>query len=697
MIMKVAGFVVLLAVAGGCGDDDAMDAGLDVGSDAVTDSSPDTTVLSDTGPDAVTPPSTAAITFPPRMSAVAADSIVVTGVSQDDDGIAAVRINGVEATSTDGFGTWEAAVSLSPGDNALLLSVEDTLGNVTDLPASTTVVRRMWFDNLQGIDAVDSERVLLLDIAPNAIIDYSLATGDHSVLSGAGVPDATDEFVLARSIQLELGRNRLLVVDRDRPGVLAVDLATGARTVVSDNTTPAGGPQFVGPTASALAGTFLYVLDDGRLLEIDTETGTRRLVSGAGVPDDENLFDTAWSLAIDETGLRALVAQRDPANILAVDLVDGSRTLFSDNASPAGMPEFRQPSALEIVGDELYATSVTSVLSAALASGVRTEVSTRQQPLRFSQALDMTVSGSQLLLADRPRGRIVSVALADGAQSVVGGNPFPHDVEATTIDFPLGAEPGPDGRVFYSDAGTEIHVIEPSGARAVLTDLASDAMPPDSLGPPRWDDVAGRLLVADFSTGRLFAIDVTDGSHSVAYTHASSFNVFELDSPSGRIFLLDDADALQQVMLDSGTVTFVGDAASPGVGWTRPRDLAWDAPRDRLLVVSHINDAVVAIDPATGARSLVDEDTVDSPMNNPVSIVVDGDDAYILGQIPAAIWRLDLSTGERVMLSGEDDGGPFGPEYVRLDALGTLWVTATNGIIRAVSTNHGAHVVVARR
>lgn len=76
-------------------------------------------------------PPTAQIQFPPPQSLTEADSITVRGTASDPEGaeITVVRINGIDATTTDEFATWSVDVPLTPGTNMLTVETGDIAQN----------------------------------------------------------------------------------------------------------------------------------------------------------------------------------------------------------------------------------------------------------------------------------------------------------------------------------------------------------------------------------------------------------------------------------------------------------------------------------------------------------------------------------------------------------------------------------------
>src|SRR5262245_48445263 len=79
------------------------------------------------------------LTFPPPASSTEQESIMVSGTASDPSGVAEVRVNGVLASTSDGFATWQASVPLALGRNTLTVAASDARGN-SDARAAGAVI-----------------------------------------------------------------------------------------------------------------------------------------------------------------------------------------------------------------------------------------------------------------------------------------------------------------------------------------------------------------------------------------------------------------------------------------------------------------------------------------------------------------------------------------------------------------------------
>jgi DNA-binding beta-propeller fold protein YncE len=92
----------------------------------------------------------------------------------------------------------------------------------------------------------------VLDENLQAVVTVDLMTGARTILSDATTPDTVNPFTRVFNIVVDSANNRALVLDSNLPGVVAVDLASGARTIVSDASGPGAVNSFQMPVGIAL-------------------------------------------------------------------------------------------------------------------------------------------------------------------------------------------------------------------------------------------------------------------------------------------------------------------------------------------------------------------------------------------------------------------------------------------------------------
>lgn len=212
-----------------------------------------------------------------------------------------------------------------------------------------------------GISLDSSGHLLVTDPAAfddlgGGVIVLDPVTGQRTTLSANGQPVGVPNFVEPEGLTIDTGGD-LLVADQDAfgggGGVIRVDRQTGERSVVSSNQHPFGGPQFSDPSSVRLDENGDLIVADwagfggaGQILRVDIATGARTVISandapagspefvdpvGAGLGADGRLIVSDFSAFADHSG-----------GILRVDPVTGARTTLSSNAEQDG-PDLVDP------------------------------------------------------------------------------------------------------------------------------------------------------------------------------------------------------------------------------------------------------------------------------------------------------------------------------------------------------------------
>jgi hypothetical protein len=615
-------------------------------------------------------PPTVKVTFPPPSSLTDTPMITIRGTADDVDDVAVVRVNGVTAQSDDGFATWEATVPLVHGPNTIVVATEDEFAAVDDTAAELTVVLSANVMDSPTAVVADpaNDRALVFDRQLDALVAVSYATGERTIVSD----DATGEgpgLQDPAAAALDEANSRVLVLDG--ASLLAVDLATGDRTVIADAATGVG-DALVDPFDIALdvAGNRALVLDVDltdilnpvtTLYAVALDTGDRTvIVRGAGGSGPELVDPTA--LAIDPANNRALVAFRDTTDganivraIMAVALDTGDRTVISTNANvdqgrllgdPVAMvlDDTATPGRLLVLDGGLDA-----VLAVELDTGNRTVVAEdRVTPgqdfsVPDALALDKAEDGTRALVVDSGLDMVIAVALDDGARTVISG-------------FNVG-----EGPLFQQPVAVVVDERSGPAGFALVVDRQQNALISVDLATSGRKEVSGDEAGggAGFEDPQALSLDVETGVYGQIET-------------VGKVVVADPgAAALVSVDPVSGArVVLSGGPAGAGPAFGAPRGVAFD-PGDaaaslpsRFLVVDEQLNALVAVDPTSGDRTIVsDAATGTGPeLGAPQAVTLELDAegptgrALVVTETPAALIAVDLATGDREELSGPNKG-----------------------------------------
>ena len=327
-----------------------------------------------------------AIVFPPS-GATASATIVVRGTATHDGPISGVSVNGIAATSRDGYASWRVEVPLDEGDNAIDARMQTDDGEIANEDAvvvtrfadEAAIVRGAGFafgdTDLRGMDVdVDAGTTHSVDSIYDGALQVELASGDRSWTTCSESTPACEgggegvEFTDPLDVAVVAARGQLLVADGD--ALFLVDLATKDRAVASN------GELGSGPTMMRAAGVaydadddVAYVLDweGAQVLAIAIATGDRTLVAS----DDVGSGVAVYGLGVIEGDFargRALVTRAYSNDLYTLDLTTGDREVLD-----GGGPALVEPSAIAVARelDTAFVKSDGMIVAVDLDSGAR--------------------------------------------------------------------------------------------------------------------------------------------------------------------------------------------------------------------------------------------------------------------------------------------------------------------------------------
>ena len=264
------------------------------------------------------------------------------------------------------------------------------------------------------------------------------------------------------------GNGDLLVTEQNGfgggGGVIRVNPVTGARTTVSENSNPPGGPSFVDPFGIALAANGDILVADqnafgggGGVIRVNPASGARTTVTENATPPGPPAFDAPWGI-IELANGDILVADAGAfgggGGIIRVNPATGARTTLSANGAPAGGPSFSDPIQLALAANgEVLVTDSSGggqVIGVDPATGARRTVSDNSNPPgdpTFTSPIGITLApDGNILVAgftnSATSGGVVRVSSATGARTTVSENQSPAGTP--TFASPLGIEVEPD-------------------------------------------------------------------------------------------------------------------------------------------------------------------------------------------------------------------------------------------------------------
>jgi hypothetical protein len=388
------------------------------------------------------------VSFPPAHSFSDADSLTVTGTATDArSDVASVKVNGVAATSTDGFATWQAAVPLTVGPNTLTVSAADSSGSEDPNAAEVEVTvaadvsgNAVTFGDGYAI-ALNGNLAYVVDFDADQLVEVNIDNGVSRIVSDSVIGNGPDIFG-PNGIALINGGTAALVSNFVPDEMLSVDLAGGHRAIVS-HANPSNDPKIspnvgAGPTLFGPSG--IGVINNSRVLvsnyaadeiiEVILQNGDRTILSADGTQGNGPPFSQPDGIAVGTSGL-AYVTDALEGAVFSVDMTTGNgtrgdRVILSGGAVGSG-PVFVRPVGI-ILDDANNRAIVTDydanlLLSVGMNNGNRSILSDANSNVGsgpafiFPAGIAFDVANNRAVVSG---GNLIVVELGSGDRVIVG-------------------------------------------------------------------------------------------------------------------------------------------------------------------------------------------------------------------------------------------------------------------------------------
>ncbi|MEO0461188.1 MAG: hypothetical protein AAF219_10120 [Myxococcota bacterium] len=507
------------------------------------------------------------------------------------------------------------------------------------------------------------DRALVADSELLAIVAVELASGDRSILSRGGQEPVGvgNAFGTLSDMALDTNHDRVLVADFVADAIVAVSLTSGDRSVLSQGGVRGAGPAFEAPAGIAIDTSsdraLVTDLRANRVVAVDLASGDRTEFATTQSLETEAgslvVLDAPRKIDIDVASRRAIV-QDDNADchcVTALDLATGTATLLAEGNSTPGLPE-----AEDFVVDPL---SQNIVFTTSRVDGERTS-----NLVEFNPRLD---GGNTTLIFDD-----------EGAGSV-GSGPLLGQFGDLTL--------GPDAQTLIVTAGSLFAVDVFSGDRSLISEVQVSGI--------KYVSETNRFVGADRDNNALVDIDVATGSTQILSQAGETstgdgeplFNTrrFEyLPGLSKFAVVASEADlsgnATQIVLVDETTgdrsvlsrgPARGGEPVGAGESFSAIRDLAFERDTRSLYVVDDNLNAVIEVNITNGDRSFISRTDGDEVLGNglrffsPGTAGLDSERQRLLvGDFDTAtnsrLFSVDLRTGDRSVFSGNTDEAEMG-------------------------------------
>jgi hypothetical protein len=606
------------------------------------------------GSDDPSPNGTARIVFPlTPTSATTAPIATIRGIAADPEGVAGVWINGIAATmkatassnrtllsklgSDEGEVEWSAEVELAVGENAVVISLEDESGEVTqDVDAATITyleVPTTFTLDPDGARLVGLSYTLTPSGYEQHLVEHNYNTLEQRVFTGFSTSfdyncfrRFEDDFIYLsfftgtwelRRFNLATEHDSLIVEFGDAewdPGAGFTPTPRVSGLVCSGNHTSAyvlanyTDENGAGHSGSAFAKSRVLEVDlASQVISILTETDT-------AAPSPRWI---AEKIALAEDTIVAMRELNPVAPLTSISLADGTRTDLAAGVLVGGM-------ALEpaLNTGRVYVATFDGVDQIDVDTPSKQNISPvdDSNPLVFSavRSIGFDPAGDRVIVGDGDLDTLIGIDIATGDRSIF----LARSVGAGT---PLIAP-----RRFALSADAAVAYVADDGSNA-----------------------PARLLEIDMATGDRRVI----GDISQPFNYIVSG--LALDEADGRVFV-SFHHLILEVDLETEEVQTIADIDSTDL--ESVNDLVLDIENNRLLVGDADSDGIFALDLTTHAVTVVSQESSQGAgpsFGGVVSLtrVPGSSQLYVAGQASETVTRVELETGDREALATTCDLG----------------------------------------
>ncbi len=556
-----------------------------------------------------------AVTFPPPVSVVDAPTMNVCGTASDNAQVASVTVNGVAASSKDSFSTWQAEIPVKPGENKVDIVCTDAAGNVVEEASAATIrYSGTFLVNPISIDIDErGRRAYLVDRSRNAVIAVDLDTGQRSIVTDPNVGGGARIDRPAR-VAYDAVHDRL-VLQNDWGGLSLVDLPDGRRTEFTPTGEALG---HLSPRGLALHpnGTTLFASDHSAagssVRSIDLETGQCTVIFNSK-RDSDSILETAAGLGWDAVHGRLLIV--DPGKGMLVSMHPTTGAVKEVSGFDVGRgPSCKRP--LLVTGLDAGAGAVfvldgatNRTMEIDVATGDRTVVPLAGERIGNPEAIIWDGSEGRLLVTDIELDKVFEVDGDTGVARSLSGDTAGSGVVMDSVVF-FGAAYSPARQKTYVTGMRTVHSIDRAdGHRQLVSSRQRGSGTLDRTGPIEIDTRRDRALVIDTRRRALVAIDLDTGDRvDIADDAANKGNDqqgwidFGIDEKRDKAVILTYERRLLAVDLKTGQLETLVDRVSTGMSYAER--IAVDSARGCALILDRGNKKIVEVDLATGAESI---------------------------------------------------------------------------------------------
>jgi len=449
-----------------------------------------------------------------------------------------------------------------------LKSDTQTVAGARTVVSDSTIENNPLGYRPRGIGMGPDNTAYLVDNKQDALVRVDLGSGEREIIADNSVFDVNKTFNELTAITSDPVNDRSLVLDRGSKAVISIGHNIAEREVISALSIPNSDNPFVDPGDLVIVGDHGFVLDKGNrsILRVDlsssTNDGARTVFSSPTIPSNHSPLNSPKKMVLDNTGDAPRLLVLVPGGVMAVSLTDGSRAVLSSSSFP----------------DSEHLLSF------------------------FVSDITLDAANNQALVLDELYDVVIAVDLASGARTPYAGG-FPSQQptlhQPTTVRF----DKSKNALWVLANNNRELFKVEmATGNRVRLVTEPTLLRMNDFI---IIDGVKQRAVLA--ATNALWEVDLETGAAKLIPQPDNPFGALSslALADTNHVYVTDATqNVIFKVNLDSGERTEVpSNASNDEHPLDYPNSLVFDQEKGRLLLAD--GGQIMAVDVESGARSII--------------------------------------------------------------------------------------------
>lgn len=412
--------------------------------------------------------------------------------------------------------------------------------------------------------------------------------------------------------------NEYYLADAYQERIISINTETLTTKIISTNGFPRTKNIFLDAEENRL-----LIASPGVISAVDLTSGERTLISTAGLGSGPNFRDLK-DMDVDIANNIAYITDAILNAVFAVDLITGDRSIISDATIGTG-EDLDKPLAIafDMSGEQLFITgdNHTVLYKVDIKTGDRSVVSSDTvgtgEVITTPSDIKLDLAKNRVFILDETTDKLFTINLTTGERTLFAQGL--NDPTALAIDYNSLSTPQ---LVFFSNASKELVQMEMDGddKKVIYTSKVSVGDRTKSVTDIHITNDEKQIVAADSNTKKVYSMSLNTGERHVLSSiergagstplilkglNANDSSEFAYIADSGRKALIKINKANGDRTIVSSAISTETESVGSGISLERAEDVVVDLTNNRGFIADLDINGVISIDINTGDRTIL--------------------------------------------------------------------------------------------